>query len=479
MRRYDLVVLGGGTAGLVSSLIAAAARARVALVEADRLGGDCLWTGCVPSKSLIAAADLAQRIRAGERLGIGGEPAVDFAAVMGHVRGAQDAIAPHDSSDRLRRDGVEVVEATGRFLSPGRLEAAGRVLSHRAAIIATGSRPAMPPIDGLDRAQALTSDTVWELRELPPRLAVLGGGPVGCELAQAFARLGGDVTVVEAGERLLPLEEPRASALVEERLRGEGVRVLTGAEATSVRDQNGGAGALELADGDDVPYDRLLVATGRRPTTDGIGLAALGVPTGERGAIPVDRWLRTATRGVFAAGDVTGELPFTHVAAYHARTATPNALFHTRREISYGAVPWVTFTDPEVARVGLSEAQARERWGERVRIAEFDYARSDRAITANRAYGFVKLVGDRRGRLVGATVAAPAAGESIAEITAWIAQGERIDRLSTTVHAYPTFAEGAARAGDDYLRARYATPLARRAGHWALALLRVLERPPR
>lgn len=477
MRRYDLIVLGGGTAGLVSSLIAAGAGARVALVEAERPGGDCLWTGCVPSKSLIAAAELAQRIREGSRLGVGaGQPEVDFAAVMAHVARAQGTIAPHDSAERLRRDGVEVVRGRGRFLAPGMLEVEGAELPHRAAIIATGSRPELPLIEGLAGAGALTSDTVWDLRELPARLAILGGGVTGCELGQAFARLGSEVTLLEAQRRLLPAEEPRAAGLIAERLEAEGVRVRTGARATRVR-AAGGTGELELEAGERVAYDSLLVATGRSPVTEGIGLAALGVPTGDDGAVVVDRRLRTTTRGVYAAGDVTGALPFTHVAGYHARVATPNALFHARREVSYRAVPRVTFTDPEVAAVGLSEAQARERWGERARVVEYDYARLDRAITADRAHGFVRLVGDPRGRLVGATVAAPAAGESIAEITAWVAQREKIDRVSTTVHAYPTFAEGAARAADDYLRKRYLTPRARAVAQTALALLRLLERP--
>ncbi|MGH2804863.1 MAG: dihydrolipoyl dehydrogenase family protein, partial [Thermoleophilaceae bacterium] len=426
MTRYDLAVLGGGTAGLVSSLIAAGAGARVALVESERTGGDCLWTGCVPSKSLLAAAELAQRIREGARLGVGGgKPEIDFERVMAHVDRARATLAPHDSPARLRREGVDVIESAGRFRGPGELEADGRVLGHRAAVVATGSVPALPPIAGLEQAEPLTSDTVWRLRELPRRLAVLGGGPVGCELGQAFARLGSAVTLVEAEERLLPREEPRAGALVAERLGAEGVEVQTRARAREVRASPGGAGVLALDPPTggaprELEFDRLLVAAGRRPVSAGIGLEALGIETSASGAIPVDRLLRTGAPGVFAAGDVTGVLPFTHVAAYHARVASINALFRARRKVDYRAVPWVTFTDPEVARVGLSEAQARRRWGERARAVEFDYARLDRAVTADRALGFAKLVGDRRGRLVGATVAAPAAGESIAELAAWI-----------------------------------------------------------
>ena len=482
-KRYDLAVVGAGTAGLVSSLIAVGAGARVVLVEAERTGGDCLWTGCVPSKSLLAAAELAQRMREGERLGVGGgEPEIDFARVMAHVDRARCKLAPHDSPERLRRAGVEVIEAAGRFRAPGELETAGRVLRHRAAIIATGSVPALPPVRGLEDAQPLTSDTIWDLRRLPGRLAVLGGGPIGCELGQAFARLGSSVTLIEADQRLLAREEPRAAALIAERLRAEGVEVLTGTPASEVRPRADGAGTvvLEAARGGvshELEFDRIFVSTGRRPMTDGLGLEALGIAADDAGAVPVDSRLRTAAAGVYAAGDVTGALPFTHVAAYHARVASINALFHARRTVDYRALPWVTFTDPEVARVGMSEAQARRRWGKRARIVEFDYAQLDRAITADRALGFAKLVGDRRGRLVGATVAAPAAGESIAELTAWIAQRASIGRVSTTVHAYPTFSEGPARAADEYLRARYATPRTRALTRPALALLRLLERP--
>ena len=477
MRRYDLVVLGGGTAGLVSSVIAAGAGARVALVEAERTGGDCLWTGCVPSKSLIAAGDLAQRIREGTRLGIAaGDPVVDFAAVRAHIDRAQAEIEPHDSPERLRSVGVEVIEARGAFSAPGELEVDGQRLGFRAAIVATGSEPVAPAIEGLSGAEALTSESIWSLSALPARLAVIGGGPIGCELGQAFSRLGSDVTIVEAGERLLEREDPRASQLVLERLRGEGVRVVTAAVVTKVRPGVFGAGALLIEGGgrtSAVDYDRLLVAVGRRPRGAGLGLEALGARVERDGTVAVDERLRTAARGIFAAGDVTGAPPFTHVAAQQARIAAPNALFGTRRRMRYDAVPRVTFTDPEVASVGLGETDARARWGDRAQIAEYDLAQSDRAITADRAYGFVKLVGDRRGRLVGATVCGPAAGESIAELTAWIASGAKIDRVSTTVHAYPTFSEGAARAADDYLRQRYAKPLPQTASRAALAALRV------
>jgi pyruvate/2-oxoglutarate dehydrogenase complex dihydrolipoamide dehydrogenase (E3) component len=465
------VVIGAGTGGLVCALIAAGAGARVALIERARTGGDCLWTGCVPSKALIAAAGLAHRMRYADAVGLAPhEPEIDFARVMSHVRGAQRRIAPQDSPERLRRDGVEVINADARFLAPGRVGAGNRVLSCRAAIIATGSEPVLPPIPGLGDAEPLTSKNLWELAELPGRLVMLGGGPVGCELGQAFARLGSRVTIVEMAPRLLPGEEPAASRLIEERLRADGVDVRAGVSAEAVID-----GRLQLSSGDPAAFDQIIVAAGRSPTTADLGLETVDVHTDAQGAVVVDKRLRSTAPRIFAVGDVTGALPFTHVAAYHARIATVNALFGGRGRVSYDAVPWVTFTDPEVARVGLTEADARQRWGVKATVTSFEYADLDRAITAGEPYGFAKLVGDSRGRLVGATVCAPAGGEAIAELAAWIAQGRRVDDVSRMVHAYPTFAEGPARAADAHLRARLLGSRTRTLARPALAALRSID----
>ncbi|MGD9735981.1 MAG: NAD(P)/FAD-dependent oxidoreductase [Solirubrobacterales bacterium] len=474
-RRYDLVIVGGGTGGLVSALVAAAVGARVALVESERTGGDCLWTGCVPSKSLIAAADLAHRMRHADAVGLQPvDPAIDFTRVMDHVRRSIETIEPHDSPTRLRDAGIEVIHARGRFTAPGVLDVAGRQLRWRTAIIATGSRPSVPAIPGLAAAEPLTSDTVWDLRELPTRLIVLGGGPIGCELGQAFARLGSHVTLLEVADRLLPREEPRASELVASRLIADGVDLRLGHRVAAVDSANelivdGPHGRTEVS------FDRILVAAGRAPRTDELGLDSVGVAVAPDGTVVVDERLRTSNPRIYAVGDVTGLLAFTHVAAHHARVATPNALFHLRTKVSQ-ALPAVTFTDPEVARVGLTEAQARRRWGEKVTVAHSDYAELDRAITAGEPHGFATLVGDPRGRLVGATVAAPDGGESIAELTAWLSQGAKIDAVSQAVHAYPTFAEGAARAADQHIAARYATPRVRRITRGILRALRAIER---
>jgi pyruvate/2-oxoglutarate dehydrogenase complex dihydrolipoamide dehydrogenase (E3) component len=480
MRRYDLAVVGGGTAGLIAALVGAGAGARVCLVERARVGGECLWTGCVPSKSLLAAAGLAHRMRGADRVGLAPtEPKVDFGRVMGHVRGAQGRIAPNDSPERLRAAGVDVLAGEVRFTGPGRLLVDGGdgdgEVHWRAALIATGSRPVLPELPGLKEAGPLTSDTVWDLEELPERLLVLGGGSVGCELAQGFARLGARVALLEAEPVLLPGEEPEVGALLAEQLRGEGVDVRLGSRGLRV-ERDGDGFALDVSPNRRVGFDRVLVATGRAAVTEGLGLETVGVRVGPAGNVLVDRRLRTSAPGVFAAGDVTGVLGFTHVAAYQARLAVQNALFGLRRRADYRAVPQVVFTDPEVARVGMSEAAARQRFGARVRCWSFPYEQLDRAIAAGEGYGFAKLVGGPRGRFVGATVAAPGAGEAIAELSSWIAHGATIREISQAVHAYPTFAEGPARAANQAVRARWQHPAARWLTRTLLAARRLAGR---
>lgn len=486
---YDLVVLGGGTAGLVAAVVAGELGARVALVERAATGGDCLWTGCVPSKALIAAAGLAQRLRRADQVGLEPvEPRIDFARVMDHVRGAREQIAPHDSPERLRSSGVEVIEAEGAFIAPGVVSAGRRHLAARSFLIATGSRPLLPDIPGLAASSPLTTDTVWDIEDRPDRLLVIGGAATGCELAQAFVRLGSAVTVVEGERTLLPQEEPEAQALVARRLSEEGVDVRLGTRATLVvagevhleadggGNGHGASGAPARLAASRVPFDRILVAAGRRPDTECLGLEAVGVEVDPNGAIRVDRRLRTGARGVYAAGDVTGELPFTHVAAYHARIAVANALFGLAQRVDYRAVPWVTFTDPEVARVGLSEADARQRWGRFTQVARYPYAELDRAIVAGETEGFAKLVSDPRGRLVGATVAATSAGEAVGELATRIASRGTIVGLSQAVHAYPTFAEGAVRAAEERALRRWTAPPARALTRSVLGVLRILDR---
>jgi pyruvate/2-oxoglutarate dehydrogenase complex dihydrolipoamide dehydrogenase (E3) component len=475
--RYDLVVIGGGTAGMTAAVGAAGVGARVLLAEADRTGGDCLWTGCVPSKSLIAAARRAHDMRTADRVGLApAETEVDLQRVMGRVHSVIATIEPHDSPERLRAQGVEVVASRARFLRPGRIEVDGRQVRYRSALIATGSTPALPPVDGLDEVAPLTSDTLWDLKELPERLVILGGGPIGCELGQAFARLGSRVTIVEMADRLLPSVDPEAGEVVAGTLRTEGVDVRVATRAVRATD-----GRVVVAGPDGVEtvlgFDRLLVATGRRPRTEGLGLPAVGVALNEQGFVRIDDRMRTTGRNVFAAGDVTGRMPFTHVAGVQGGLVVTNALLRLHRTVDEERIPWVVFTDPEVAHVGVTEDEARRRWGTEAIVTRHDYDAVDRAITQDRTTGFAKLVADPRGRLVGATIVGEGAGESIAEMVAWIHSGGKLRDIGGAVHAYPTLSEGPWRAALEHLRDRYLSPRTRRWTRPVLAALRHLDVP--
>lgn len=478
---YDLVIVGGGTAALVAAHGAAGVGARVALVEHHRVGGDCLWTGCVPSKALIAAAATAHTMRDAARHGLDPVvPTVDLARVMATIRSAQAVIEPHDSPARLRGAGVDVVSGHGRFTAPGTIDVDGRQLRFRNALIATGTRPVVPAIDGLADAAPLTSDDVWDLTELPRRLVILGGGPIGCELGQSFARLGAEVTIIEALPHLLAREQPAVGEHLRRVLATEGVTVQVATTATRVERAAGADGFVLHTDcagiSGSIAFDRIIVSAGRAPSTGDLGLDAVGVALDAHGYVTVDDLLRTSASGIFAAGDVTGVMPFTHVAAYQARLVVTNALFGLRRRATYDHIPSVTFTDPEIARVGLDAGAARERWGARAIVQRFDYASLDRAIAHGNATGYAELIGDPRGHLVGATIVGATAGESIAELTAWIASGAKIATISQTVHAYPTFAEGPSRAADDLLRAKYFSPAMRRVTRSAIRASRVLDR---
>ncbi|WP_018789093.1 NAD(P)/FAD-dependent oxidoreductase [Micromonospora sp. CNB394] len=479
MTGLDLLVLGGGTAGLVSAVVAGGLGARVALVERDRTGGECLWTGCVPSKALIEAADLAQRMRRADRVGLTPvEPVVDLADVMAHVRAAQRTIAPHDAPERIRAAGAQVISDEVTFVGPRRVRLAsdGRELTARCVLVAVGSEPAVPPVPGLADAGPLTSDTVWGLTTLPRRLLVLGGGPVGCELGQAFARLGSEVTLVERSPRLLAREDPEVGDLIAARLRDEGVDVRTGTELREITGQGPWRARVDGARPGRIDVDRVLVAGGRRPRTAGLGLRDAGVTLTDRGAIRVDTRMRTSAPGVYAAGDVTGVLPFTQVAAHQAATATLNALFLLPRHVRYLSMPYVVFTDPEVARVGLRASQARSRWGGRAVLTRLDLAEVDRAVAAGRTDGWASLVADPAGRLVGATVVAPSAGEVIGELAALIARRGRLTELYRTVHPYPTYALAAVDAVGEHLQRRLLTPTTRRLTRPLLGALRAAAR---
>ncbi len=460
---WDLLVVGGGTAGLVAARTARSLGARVLLVERERMGGDCLWTGCVPSKSLLAAAHAAAAARGGARLGVhAGDVVVDFAQVMAHVHGAQREIAPVDSAAALERAGVRVRSGQVRLTGPGTATVDGRPVTFRSALLATGSAPVVPPLPGLADVHPLTSDSVWELDALPVRLAVLGGGSIGCELGQAFARLGAGVTLVEAEDLLLGEEDPRAAALLRRALEDDGVQVRTGSAVRQVTPgQEPGSGTLHLADGGEVEFDRLLVSVGRAPRTDGLGLEAAGVDVDDRGHVVVDEHLRTSNPRVWAAGDVTGRPPFTHTAAVHGSTAGSNAVLGLRRTAA-GDQPQVTYTDPEVASVGVPVADAAGRAD--LRVITWEHGQVDRAVVERRTEGFTSLVLDGRHRVVGGLVVGPRAGETIAELTLAVQRGLRARDLAGVTHAYPTWSGGLWDASVEDVRQGLEAPVVR----WAL-----------
>ncbi|WP_460820224.1 dihydrolipoyl dehydrogenase family protein, partial [Nocardioides korecus] len=410
---WDLLVVGGGTAGIVGAKTAARLGARVLLVERERTGGDCLWTGCVPSKALLAAAGVAASARNGHRLGVDvGEVSVDFTRVMDHVRASIQHIAPVDSVEALEQASVAVRTGTARFTGTDSAEIDGTPVRFRQALIATGASPAVPPIPGLGEVDYLTSDTVWGLSELPDDLVVLGGGSIGCELAQAFARLGSRVSVVEGTPSILPREDLRAATQLARALVHDGVELHTGSGVARVEPTAPGSGVVHLECGDQVPFSRLLVAVGRAPRTRGIGLAAAGVEVDDRGFVVVDDLLRTTNPRIWAAGDLTGHPQFTHTAGVHGSLAASNAILGARRKVDLTAVPRVTFTDPEIAAVGLPTERPRLP----LRTIDWSHAHVDRAVAEGAYGGFVRLVVDKRGHVLGATVVGPRAGETLGEL---------------------------------------------------------------
>ncbi len=457
-KRFDrnLVVIGAGSAGLVSAYIAAAVRARVTLVEKHRMGGDCLNTGCVPSKALIHAARLATQAREAGLAGVHvGEVRVDFRAVMARVQQAVATVAPHDSVERYRELGVDVQRGQARIVSPWVVEIDGKPVSTRAIVIASGAEPWVPPIAGIEQADYLTSDTLWELGELPPRLLILGGGPIGCELAQAFARLGSAVTRVEAMERLLLREDDEVSAFVQARLATDGVDVRLGHKAVAIEREGDQHVLVCEAGGQRVrlPYDRLLVAVGRKPRTAGFGLEELGIPAAR--TVETDAYLATLYPNIYACGDVAGPYQFTHTAAHQAWYAAVNALFgqFKRFRVDYAVIPAVTFVDPEVARVGLNEREAKAQ-GIAYELTRYALDDLDRAITEDRTHGFVKvLTVPDKDRILGATIVGQHAGELLAEFVLAMRHGLGMNKILGTIHAYPTWAEANKYAAGNWKKA--------------------------
>jgi pyruvate/2-oxoglutarate dehydrogenase complex dihydrolipoamide dehydrogenase (E3) component len=456
--RYNLVVIGGGTAGLVAAAGAAGLGARVALVERDLLGGDCLNVGCVPSKALLRAARAWADVRDAGQFGIEVPPAarVSFPAVMERMRRLRASISPHDSAARFRDLGVDVFLGDARFAGADGVEVDGRILRFSKALIATGARAVAPPVEGLEAAGYLTNESVFALAELPRRLAVIGAGPIGCELAQAFARFGAEVSLLETLPQILGREDRDAATRVAQALWRDGVKIRLGCRIESVERRNNERILRIEAGGtrSEVVVDAILVGAGRAPNVAGLNLDAVGVEYDRQQGVRVDDRLRTTNPRIYAAGDVCFPFKFTHVADAMARIVLRNALFRGRARASALTIPWCTYTDPEIAHVGLYETEATAR-GIQVETFTQDLADVHRAVLDGETDGFVK-VHVRKGtdRIVGATIVARHAGEMLAELTLAMRNGIGLGAIADTVHAYPTQAEAIKKVGDAYNRAR-------------------------
>ncbi len=464
-KRFDrnLVVIGAGAGGLVTAYIAAAVKAKVTLIEGHKMGGDCLNYGCVPSKALIRSAKAMQQVRQAHTLGIrGAQGEVDFAGVMRRIHEVIETIAPHDSVERYTALGVEVLQGQARITSPWTvvirlLDGSEQTLSTRHIVIATGASPIVPPIPGLQEATFLTSDTLWGLKDLPPRLLVLGGGPAGCELAQSFARLGSAVTQVEMAPRLLLREDPEVSELVAAGLRADGVRVLTEHQALRVEVVAGEKRLIVKHRQEELPiaFDQLLCAVGRSPRVTGFGLEELGLALSPQKTIQTNAFLQTTYPNIYAVGDVAGPFQLTHTAAHQAWYAAVNALFgrFKRFKANYSAVPWAIFTDPEVARVGLSETEARAQ-GVAFELTRYDISDLDRAIADGTAHGFVKvLTVPGKDTILGVTIVSEHAGELLAEYVLAMTHGLGLNKILGTIHSYPTLTEANKFAAGQWKRA--------------------------
>ena len=447
-RKFDrnLIVIGAGSAGLVAAYIGAAVNASVTLIERDKMGGDCLNTGCVPSKALIKSARVAALIRRAGEFGLKtAAPEVDFRAVMERVRSVIGQIEPHDSVARYESLGVECIRGEARLTSPWTVAVNGKTLSARSLIIATGARPFIPPIKGLAEIEPLSSDNLWQLRELPQRLLALGGGPIGCELAQAFQRLGSRVTQVEMQARILTREDEDIAALIRRRFVDEGVDIRAGHRAREIIKKEGRKILICEHAGQtvEIEFDQILCALGRMANSGGFGLQETGVELNPDRTIRVNERLQSSIPNIYACGDVAGPYQFTHTAAHQAWYAAVNALFgrFKRFKVDYSVIPWATFTDPEVARVGLNEQDARQQ-GIRYEVTKYGLDELDRAITEGEDYGLVKvLTAPGRDKILGATIVGDHAGELITEYISAMKHGFGLNKILGTIHVYPTLSE--------------------------------------
>jgi pyruvate/2-oxoglutarate dehydrogenase complex dihydrolipoamide dehydrogenase (E3) component/uncharacterized membrane protein YdjX (TVP38/TMEM64 family) len=455
---YNLIAIGAGSAGLVTTYIGAAVKAKVALIERHKMGGDCLNTGCVPSKALIRTARLLADARRAHDFGVKALHAeFDFAAAMERVQRVIAKVEPHDSVERYRGLGVDCISGDARLVDPWTVEVGGRRLTARCIVIATGARPTVPTLPGIESVDYLTSDTVWDIRVQPRRLVVLGGGPIGCELGQCFARLGSQVTLVQRPPRLLPKEDPDASAAVQAAFEHEGITLALGAEAIRVEKHADGGRLIVRQHGQEraIEFDRLLLALGRSANVSGFGLEELGVRVSAKGTIEADPLMRTSMPNILVCGDVTGPFQFTHVAAHQAWYAAVNALFGPfwTFKVDYRVIPWATFTDPEVARVGLSETEATAQ-GIPFEVTRYGLDDLDRAIADGHDEGYVKvLTVPGKDTILGATIVGAHAGDLLAEFVLAMRHGLGLKKILGTIHSYPTMMEANKYAAGNWARA--------------------------
>lgn len=467
--RYDLVVVGMGSGGMVAAEFAASLPLRVAVVERDRVGGECLWTGCVPSKALLASAKVAHTVRHADRWGISAaEPDIDTAAVWARVRAVQDEVAAtDDNAERFEALGIEVVRGEARLAGPNTVVVGERSLSSRFVLLCTGSRPATPPIEGLDEVGFLTNETVFTLDRAPTSLVMIGGGPIAVELAQAMVRLGVPTTVLERGPGILPRDEPELVATLDQLLRGEGVDLRTGVDVERVATTSGSKVVEGTEQGRPGRWEaqEILVATGRQPNVESLGLDDAGVETTPKGVVVDDR-MRTSLPSVYAAGDVAGAPLFTHAAGHEAVRAVRDMFFPGRGRVSE-LIPWCTFTDPELAHVGLTAAEARERHGDDVEVHRLALAHSDRARAEGHAEGAIVVV-TAKGTIVGGHILAPGAGELIHELALAVRDELALGALASLVHVYPTLATSVGQLGAQaaFNSARRWSPLLRSTRAW-------------